>query len=64
MNKRIVVENADKRLLSISEAAQYIGQGESRTRSYMEEIGAVRRIGRGVLFDKTVIDRALDQLIG
>ena len=42
MNKRIVVENADKRLLSISEAAQYIGQGESRTRSYMEEIGAVR----------------------
>lgn len=62
MQKRIVNENAEKRLLSIAEAAQYIGQGETRTRSYMEEIGAVRKMGRRVLFDRAVIDRALDEL--
>ena len=62
MNKRISIADSERRLLSIEEAAQYIGQGLNRTRSYMESIGAVRKIGRRVLFDKKVIDEALDQL--
>ena len=64
MKKRTIIEAAEKRMLSIEEASQYIGQGETKTRAYMEEIGAVRKIGRRVLFDKAVIDYALDQLTG
>ena len=62
MQKRRSIEYAEKRMLSLEEAAQYIGQGAYRTRHYMDEIGASRKIGRRVVFDKNVIDRALDQL--
>lgn len=62
MNKRLTIADSEKRLLSIEEAAQYIGQGINRTRTYMEEIGAVRKMGRRVLFDRNVIDAALDKL--
>lgn len=62
MNKRTNIENSEKRLFSLEEAAQYIGQGLNRTRTYMEEIGAVRKMGKRVLFDRCVIDEALDSL--
>lgn len=52
---------AEKRLLTIQEASQYIGLGTRNTRSYMEEIGAVRKFGSRVLFDKNVIDQELDR---
>ncbi len=51
-----------KRLLSESEAREYIGLGRIRCREYCEKIGAVRRIGKRVLYDRTVIDRALDEM--
>ncbi len=52
---------SDKRLLTIYEAAQYVGLGTKSARKYMEEIGAVRKFGSRVLFDKNVIDQELDQ---
>ena len=62
MNKRMISEGAEKRLFSLEEAAQYIGRGKTMTRKYMEEIGASRKMGSRVLFDRVVIDAALDQL--
>ena len=35
-------------------------QGRTRAREYMDKIGATRRFGKRVLFDKKVIDAALD----
>lgn len=52
---------SDKRMLTIYEASQYIGLGTRTARKYLEEIGAVRKFGSRVLFDKNVIDQALDQ---
>ena len=52
----------EKRMLSIKEVCSYIGQGETNARRYMDEIGATRKFGRRVLFDKTVIDTALDKM--
>lgn len=51
-----------KRLLSIGEACEYVSRGHHKTREWLDEIGATRKFGGRVLFDKTVIDKALDAL--
>lgn len=51
---------AEKRLLSIGEVCTYIGVGQAQARRYMDEIGAVKKFGRRVLFDKKIIDSALN----
>lgn len=63
MKKQIVKGILDeKRLLNIKEVCIYTGRGQVSARKYMDEIGATRKFGRRVLFDKTVIDAALDAL--
>lgn len=56
------VDVREKRLLGIDDAAKYIGMGRVMTRKIMDEIGATRRIGRRVLFDKKIIDEILDKM--
>ena len=48
------------RLLSIAQLSQYTGLGKTKARIWADEIGAVRKIGTRALFDKQVIDAALD----
>lgn len=50
------------RLLSISQLSQYTGLGKTKARTWADEIGAVRKIGTRTLFDKQVIDAALDSV--
>lgn len=57
-------ELKEKRLLNIKEVCIYTGRGQVTARKYMDEIGATRKFGRRVLFDKTVIDAALDKMAG
>lgn len=52
-----------KRMLSIKEAAAYIGQGETKARIWLKEIGALRKIGKRALYDKVVINAVLDAFI-
>lgn len=52
---------SEKRLLNIKEVCTYIGVGETQARAYMDEIGATKRFGRRVLFDKQIIDEALNR---
>lgn len=60
MNRQSVTGKIEeKRLLNIKEVCTYIGVGQTQARRYMDEIGAVRRFGRRVLFDKVVIDSAI-----
>lgn len=51
----------DKRLLTVGEGAIYTGIGKTSFRRWAEKIGAVKKIGSRVLFDKSVIDRVLDK---
>ena len=63
MHKQIVTGNIkDKRLLNIKEVCTYIGIGQTQARKTMQEIGAVRRFGRRILYDKIVIDAYLDSM--
>ena len=50
-----------KRLISINEAVVYLGIGRSTAISYLEQIGAKRKIGRRTLYDKQVIDSVLEK---
>lgn len=52
----------EKRMLDINEVCSYTGQGRTRARQYMDEIGATRKFGKRVLFDKKIIDAALDRM--
>ena len=51
-----------KRLLSIKEAAAYIGQGATKSRVWLDSIGAKRKFGSRALYDRYVIDAALDSM--
>ena len=50
----------EKRLMDMQEAAAYIGMGTVCARQWLGQIGAVRYFGRRVLFDRAVIDKALN----
>ena len=51
-----------KRLLSTEETCRYLSMGRTKTRSWCEQIGAVKKFGTRVVFDREVIDKALDQM--
>lgn len=50
-----------KRLLNLQEFSNYTGLGKTKGREWAEEHGAIRHIGRRLLFDRVVIDRVLDE---
>ena len=50
----------EKRLLDVKELAEYTGLGLTMAREFGKETGAVYRIGRRVLYDRHIIDRAID----
>lgn len=62
MKKRIVSGDINtKRLINISELCSYIGMGKTLARSYADSIGATKHYGKRVLFDRFIIDQAIDQ---
>lgn len=61
--QNLIGEINEKRLLNIKEVCAYIGMGQTRAREYMDKIGATRKFGGRVLYDKIVIDKYLDSLM-
>ena len=57
-----MVERNVARMLSEKEAQTYIGLKRGKTREFGEKVGAIKRIGRRVLYDRVVLDAALDNL--
>ena len=53
-------ESVNTRLFSVKDLCDYIHMGECNAVKWAKSIGAGRRIGRRILFDKQVIDRAID----
>ena len=62
MNKAIRGNITDTRLLTPDQAQAYTGMGRTMCRKWCDEIGATRKFGSSVRFDKNVIDKALDNL--
>lgn len=57
-----VNEFKGKRLFNVSEMLRYTGLGRTKGLAWCKEIGAVRHIGTRALYDRQVIDRAIDEL--
>ncbi len=53
-----------KRLLSVKGLCAYIGMGQTKAEAWAREHGALIRIGRRVLYDRVVIDKAIDENTG
>ena len=61
MLKRTEYES-DKRMLSRAELCTYVGLGENSAVKFAKEAKAERHIGTRVIYDKKLIDAALDAL--
>ena len=53
---------SEKRMLSALEMQSYVGLGRKQARAFAESVGAMRKYGRRVLFDRKVLDKALDDM--
>ena len=62
MRKAIRSNVSDVRLLTAEQAQNYVGMGRTCCRQWCDEIGATRKFGGSVRFDKKVIDKVLDEL--
>lgn len=62
MKERKNTIGAEKRLLDATEVCVYLGLGRNRGVEFAKSIGAERKIGRRSLYDKVVIDNALDAM--
>ncbi len=63
MNAARNVDFSARRWLNISEAATYCGVGCTSFRKLAAKIGAARKIGGRVVYDKQIIDAALSKAI-
>lgn len=52
----------NKRMLNMHEAVFYTGMGYTNCRKWLDEIGAIKRFGSRIMADKTIIDKALDNM--
>lgn len=54
--------SAKQRLLTSEDLCAYLGRGKNSARAWADEIGATRKFGKSVRFDRVVIDAALDAM--
>lgn len=52
----------NKRLFNINELKNYTGLGETKAKQWAREIGAVHKIGKRTVYDRAIIDKAIDGL--
>lgn len=53
--------DAAPKLLSEKAAMHYVGLGQTYFRRWAKEIGARRKFGKRVLYDRATIDAAIDE---
>lgn len=52
----------EKRLMNIDSACQYLDMKPTKAREWLEKMGAKRKIGGKVLYDKEAIDAYVNSL--
>lgn len=62
MNQRVKAKESETRMLDVNALCAYISMGKTRATEFGEKCGAKRKIGKRTLYDKRIIDRALDEL--
>lgn len=64
MRQRTLITSpqTETRMLDITGLCVYLGLGRNKAIQFAKESGALKRIGRRALYDREIIDRALDEL--
>lgn len=62
MKQRIKTKESETRMLDVNALCEYISMGKTRATEFGEKCGAKRKMGKRTLYDKRIIDRALDEL--
>lgn len=62
MNQRIQKIESETRMLDVNALCAYISMGKTRATEFGESCGAKRKLGKRTLYDKRIIDKALDEL--
>ena len=63
MKERTRTENMSAvRLFDTHELCTYIGMGRNSAVAFARKCGAEKRIGRRLLFDRAILDKALDEM--
>lgn len=62
MRERTNIASVEKRMLDATEVCAYLGLGRNRGIEFAKSIGAERKIGRRSLYDKRILDKALDEM--
>ena len=57
-----IVDAFNARLFDLETACLYTARGRTKAKAWLASIGAVRRFGNSVRYDRLVIDNFLDQL--
>lgn len=64
MNQRASVFGNETRLLDVASLCVYLSMGKNRATEFGEQCGAKRKFGKRTLYDKRVLDKALDKMTG
>lgn len=57
-----IIDISQKKMLSTKEAMSYYGLSRVYLRAWATKLGAVKKIGRRVFYDKNIIDKFVEQL--
>ena len=64
MNQRVSVVGNETRLLDVTALCAYLSMGKNRATEFGEQCGAKRKFGKRTLYDKRVVDKALEKMAG
>ena len=64
MKKRTLYENSETRMFDVQGLQAYLSLGRSRAVEFAKAAGAEKRVGSRCLYDKRILDLALDNLEG
>lgn len=64
MEKRTLYKNSEIRMFDVQGLCAYMSMGRTRAVEFAKAAGAEKRVGRRCLYDKRILDRALDELEG
>ena len=60
MKERKITGNSEVRMLDVDGLCAYISMGRTRAVEFAKAAGAEKRIGKRCLYDKRILDEALD----
>lgn len=62
MKERTLYSALDTRMLDLNALTVYLSMGRSKAAEFGKECGAEKHIGRRCLYDRKIIDEALDKI--